>query len=359
VTSRINLRSLESLKLSSVMYGRDVLFADFRLGGHLESGSTLRHLMLRDISIEGLDLAVDNVVALTLSGIADNGDDPNFWVRVLGSSERLDRLILSHLHYYRRGLETGGEPAIPVRAHLRSLVLGNGNGRVFFRYMIREIKAPALVSLDLCLPKCSEQYGRDIVTLIMEFFKSSPLVEDLTIRVNRTVAKSILNALRTWLADDDRASPANIYLPHLRYLKFDQLFEDHNHGLAEQFLDTLEGFFKFRSKVQYDDTESGDWRRKGSTHILKSLTLESFLHGQADYLEGFVQHFGCIPDWNPSSYEFHDLDERRSSADDGHTTWDELDYDSGDDDGLDAGSEEVDGDVFDDEEDGTDQDYFF
>lgn len=169
VTSRINLRALESLKLSSVMYGRDVLFADFRLGRHLESGSTLRHLMLRDISIEGLDLAVDNVVALTLSGIADNGDDPHFWARVLGSSERLDRLILSHLHFYRRGLETDGEPAIPIRARLRSLVLGNGNGRVFFRYMIREIKAPALVSLDLCLPKCSEQYGRDIVTLIMEF----------------------------------------------------------------------------------------------------------------------------------------------------------------------------------------------
>jgi hypothetical protein len=161
----IDLKSLESLTLLSSTYGRYNMITNF--GERPESASALRHLILRDIAVTGLHLAVASVVTLRLSGIPEE-NDPCFWARIFGSSDRLERLILSRLRY-RRSEATGGGPAIPARTHLRSLVLGNGNGRRFFRYMVRELKAPVLLSLDLCLPNCSERYAREIAPMVMAF----------------------------------------------------------------------------------------------------------------------------------------------------------------------------------------------
>ncbi|KAF9515514.1 hypothetical protein BS47DRAFT_780825 [Hydnum rufescens UP504] len=180
----IDLKSLESLTLLSFTYGPYNMITNF--GERPESASALRHLILRDVEVKALHLAVDNVVTLRLSGIPEE-NDPRFWVRIFGSSDRLECLILSRLRY-RRSEATGGGPAIPARTHLRSLVLGNGNGRRFFRYMIRELKAPALLSLDLYLPNCSERYACEITPMVMAFFRSSPLIRDLTIRMNYSIA---------------------------------------------------------------------------------------------------------------------------------------------------------------------------
>jgi hypothetical protein len=35
--------------------------------------------------------------------------------------------------------------------------------------MIRELKAPALLSLDLYLPQCSKRYAREIAPMVMAF----------------------------------------------------------------------------------------------------------------------------------------------------------------------------------------------
>jgi hypothetical protein len=178
VTRSIDLKSLESLK---VVCSVDPVI--FQSGSRAASGSALRHLSLRDTKVEALHLAVDNVVTLRLSGIAEE-EDPHFWTRILGSSGRLERLILSRLRY-PSDQTTRGSPEIPVRTRLHSLVLGTGNGRRFFRYVVRELKAPALLSLDLCLPKCSERYAREITPML----------------VTLVSAQMIASYIRPWLTD--------------------------------------------------------------------------------------------------------------------------------------------------------------
>jgi hypothetical protein len=112
-------------------------------------------------------LRLSGITPLRFSGFAEE-EDPHFWPRILGTSDRLEHLILSRLRYRSDGT-TGGSPEIPVRTRLHSLVLGAGNGRRFFRYMIGELKAPALVCLDLCLPKCSERYACEITPMLITF----------------------------------------------------------------------------------------------------------------------------------------------------------------------------------------------
>jgi hypothetical protein len=118
-------------------------------GEHPETGLALCCLILRDAVVKALHPRVDNMVTLRLSSILEDRD-PQDWAGILGSSDRLKCLILSHLRY-NHNVGTGVRPAIPIRTYLRSLVLGNGNGRGFIHYMIQELKAPALLSLDLFL----------------------------------------------------------------------------------------------------------------------------------------------------------------------------------------------------------------
>jgi len=219
--------------------------------------------------------------------------------------------------------------------------LGAGNGRRFFRYVVRELKAPALVTLDLCLPKCSERYAREIAPILMTLFRSSPLIEDLTIRMNRSVAIKVLNALQSPYTEEALVSSGNILLPHLRRLEFDQLFDDRNDALLDEFLRELEYFLIFRLKTQGHDVESGSWQRNADSKALECLKLESCLYDEGDCFHYYVQNFVCVPDGKRTPYIFRDLDERRSDADEAETTWDDGDhYTLGDDDGLDAESEE-------------------
>ncbi|KAF9518296.1 hypothetical protein BS47DRAFT_1389204 [Hydnum rufescens UP504] len=331
----IDLKSLESLTLLSSAYGPYNMMTNF--GERPESASALRRLILRDTAVKALHLAVDNVVTLRLSGIPEE-NDPRFWARIFGSSDRLECLILSRLHY-RRSEATGGGPEIPARTHLRSLVLGNGNGRRFFRYMIRELKAPALLSLDFYLPNCSERYAREITPMVMAFFRSSPLIQDLTIRMNHCITIKILNALRLPHTKEALVSSENIYLPHLRRLAFHQLLDDRHEALFDEFHDELLDFLIFRSKVHCYDVESGRWQLRDDSKGLECLKLDSLLYEVGSF-EDYVQDVVCVPDKNPTPYRFHELNERRSDADEAETTWEEPGYLSGDDGGLDAGSQE-------------------
>jgi hypothetical protein len=172
LTRSMDLKSLESLKLVSHMAGYSHMVASF--GERPETGSALRHLILRHTQPEALYLAVDKLVTLRLTGIVEE-DHPNHWADILGSSDRLERLILSHLRY---NCDEGTEvrPAIPTRTHLRSLVLGNGNGRGFIRYMIHELKAPALLSLDFYLPDCDGSYEDEIIRRLMAFVSPQSIV---------------------------------------------------------------------------------------------------------------------------------------------------------------------------------------
>ncbi|KAF9516851.1 hypothetical protein BS47DRAFT_609425 [Hydnum rufescens UP504] len=331
----MDLKSLESLTLLSPTHGPYNMTANF--GGRPESASALRRLILRDIEAKALHLAVDNVVTLRLSGIPEE-NDPRFWARIFGSSDRLECLILSRL-YYPRSEATGGGPAIPVRTHLRTLVLGNGNGRRFFRYMIRELKAPALLSLDLYLPNCSERYAREITPMVMAFFRSSPLIEDLTIRMNHSITIKILNALRLPHTKEALVSSENIYLPHLRHLAFHQLLDNRHDALFDEFHDELLDFLIFRSKVHWYDVQSGRWQLRDDSKALECLELDSLLY-EVGTFEDFVQDLFCVPDEVPAPYRFHEPNERWSDPDETETTWEEPGYLSADDGGLDAGFEE-------------------
>ncbi|KAF9518303.1 hypothetical protein BS47DRAFT_334248 [Hydnum rufescens UP504] len=161
--------------------------------------------------------------------------------------------------------------------------------------------------------------------------------------MNRSVAIKVLNALRSPYTEEALDSSENILLPHLRLLEFDRLFEDRNDALLDEFLEELEYFLIFRLKMQGCDVESGCWQRDVDSKALKCLKLESFLYDEGDCFHDYVQNFVCVPDGKPTPYIFHELDERRSDADEAETVWDDGEYTSGDDDGLDAESE---GDVY-------------
>jgi hypothetical protein len=323
----IDLKSLESLSLLSSTYGSYHIIANF--GEHPESASALRHLILQDTEVKALHLAVDNVVTLRLSGILEE-EDPDFWARILGSSDRLERLILSHLCY--KATTVG--PPIRVRAHLRSLVLGNRNGRRFFRYMIRELKAPALLSLDICLPDCSQRYAREITPMLMAFVSPS----SIAVHIHRWLTGQCRTLLHS---SGHLLSSENIYLPHLQCLQFHHLFYDNDETLVDEFYDELLDFLIFRSKVHWYDVESGGWRQMDGSKGLGCLKLDSYLYEVASFKD-YVQDVVSVPDEDPRPYGFHELDERRSDADEAETTWDVLEYISGDDGGLNAESEEED-----------------
>jgi hypothetical protein len=174
LTHSMDLKSLESLKLVSV-YWHHGMIADFQSGERSETGSALRHLILRNAQVNALHLAVDNVVTLRLSRIVENKNDTHLWARILGSSDRLERLIVSGL-CYRGNRGTGVGPVISVRTHLRSLVLGNANGSRFVCYMIQELKASALLSLDLFPGDCSEQYACEFIPMLMAFVGPQSIV---------------------------------------------------------------------------------------------------------------------------------------------------------------------------------------
>ncbi|KAF9518288.1 hypothetical protein BS47DRAFT_1359050 [Hydnum rufescens UP504] len=330
----MDLKSLESLKLVSMseVSEEDGMIADFQSGEHSGTGSALRHLILRDVQVKALHLAVDNVVTLRLSGIAENDDDPHFWACILGSSDRLERLIVSGLRYGgNKG--TGVGPAIPVRTHLRSLVLGNDNGRRFFRYMIRELKAPALLSLDICLPHCSDRYAREITPMLMAFanvahsfvvpvVSSYPRFDDSDEwpRRNKNSQRVTSSAHQEALVSSE-----NIYLPHLRYLEFHSLFYNHDETLVDEFYDELLDFLIFRSEVHWDDVKLGLWRLKNGSKGLECLKIDSHLHKFGPF-EDFVQDLVCVPTRPRDRYRFHELDERRSDADEVESIWDDLDY---------------------------------
>jgi hypothetical protein len=140
--------------------------------------------------------------------------------------------------------------------------------------------------------------------------------------------------------DEHASSSANICLPHLRRLKFCQLF-DHRLGLstvhrrpelAEKFISALGGFLEFRSGVYYWDVDYSHRQDKGHTHILETLELESSLHDHAVHLKDFARHLVWIPDWKLKTIKFHDLEVPRPDDYDADATWDEMDY-TGDDDG--------------------------
>ncbi|KAF9518285.1 hypothetical protein BS47DRAFT_333182 [Hydnum rufescens UP504] len=154
--------------------------------------------------------------------------------------------------------------------------------------------------------------------------------------MNRPVAIKILNALRLPHTKEALVSSENIYLPHLRCLEFQQLFYDHDETLVDEFYDELLDFLIFRSEVHWYDVESGRWRQKDGSKGLECLKLDSQLDEVASF-EDFVQDLVCVPDETPRRYRFHELDGRRSDADEAETTWGDLYSVSGDDE--DAGSE--------------------
>ncbi|KAF9518295.1 hypothetical protein BS47DRAFT_1389203 [Hydnum rufescens UP504] len=302
------------VEASVPMFGHDSMIADFQSG----FGITSSHLAR--CAGEGPDFAVDSVVTLKLSGIAENDNDPHFWARILGSSDRLERLIVSRLRYLgKKGTRVG--PAIPVRTHLRSLVLGNGNGRGFFLYMIRELKAPALLSLDLSLPNCSGWYGSGIISMLMAFFRSSPLIQNLTICIDGYVAIKILNVLHSPPTEEAPASSGNILLPHLRCLDFRVLNSCGDDALL-MFCDELESFLISRPKVHWYDARPGRWQQKGDSKVLECLKVDRFLSlGASDRVKDYDQNIVRIPDEKPTPYRFHELDERWSD-DEADSTWD-------------------------------------
>jgi hypothetical protein len=163
LTHSIDLKSLESLNLVSPIHGHLYMIANFQSGVCPESGSALHHLILRDMEVQALHLMVDNVVTLTLSSITEE-DDPQFWAHILGSSDKLKCLILSCLRYPHDGM-TGAGAAFPASIHLHSLVLGYGNRRRFFRYMIQELNTPPWISVLWG----TEQYADEITRFLMAF----------------------------------------------------------------------------------------------------------------------------------------------------------------------------------------------
>ncbi|KAF9518300.1 hypothetical protein BS47DRAFT_333960 [Hydnum rufescens UP504] len=174
--------------------------------------------------------------------------------------------------------------------------------------MIGELKAPALLSLDLFLPKCSERYAREIIPMLMTFFRSSPLIQDLAIRMNCSVVIKILNALRS-PHEEALISPGSLILPRLRHLEFHRLFDqsnDRDQALIDEFL--------------------GRWQRKDGSKVLECLKLESYFYHENDCYKDYVQDFDYLTDENevPTPYRFHELDERRSDADEAEITWTEL-----------------------------------
>ncbi|KAF9518287.1 hypothetical protein BS47DRAFT_1359049 [Hydnum rufescens UP504] len=248
-------------------------------GERPETSSALRRLILRHTQAEALYLAVDNLVTLRLTGIFEE-DHPNHWATILGSSDRLERRILSRLHYTPdEGTEV--RLAIPVRTHLRSLVLGIGTGG----------------------DSCTEQYVREIVPMLMAFFRSSPLIQDLTIRMNHSMAIKILNALHLPHSQEALVSSENIYLPHLRYLEFHHLFYDHDETLVEEFHDELLDFLIFRSKVHWYDVESGCWQQKDGSKGLECLKLDSHLYEVGSFGD-YVQDLVCIPNETRDRIDF-------------------------------------------------------
>jgi hypothetical protein len=157
--------------------------------------------------------------------------------------------------------------------------------------------------------------------------------------MNPSVAIKVINALHSPYTEEALVSSGNILLPHLRRLEFDQLFNDRNDALLDEFLQKLEYFLIFRLKTRGYDVESGCWQRNVDSKALECLKLESLLYDEGDYFHYYVQNFVCIPDGKLTPYIFRELDEQRSDVDEAETTWDDGDS-SRDDGGLDTESEE-------------------
>jgi hypothetical protein len=157
--------------------------------------------------------------------------------------------------------------------------------------------------------------------------------------MNHSITIKILNALRLPHTQEALVSSGNIYLPHLRRLAFHQLLDYRHEALFAEFHDELLDFLIFRSKVHWYGVKSGRWQLQDGSKGLECLKLDSLLYEVGSF-EDYVQDFVCVPDEEPTPYRFHELDERRSDADEAETTWEEPGYLSGDDGGLDAGSQE-------------------
>jgi len=160
--------------------------------------------------------------------------------------------------------------------------------------------------------------------------------------MNCSVAIKILNALRSPHNNEELVSSGNIILPRLRHLEFHRpyRFDDRNDALIYEFLDELQCFLIFRSKVPWDGVEVGRWQQKDDSKVLECLKFEPSLYNENGCYKDYVRDFDCLTDEDsdgePTSYRFHYLDERREDAEDAEITWMDLDYPLEDDDGLDA-----------------------
>ncbi|KAF9517595.1 hypothetical protein BS47DRAFT_1389852 [Hydnum rufescens UP504] len=291
---------------------------------------------LRDTNVEALHLAVDNMVTLRLSGI-EEGEDLHFWVHILESSSRLEHMILSRLCYPSDGT-TEGWPEIPIRTRLHSLVIGGWEREMILSLHDRGAKSArsgllGSLSTGLQWIPGHSSLADQLTPHILSQFRASPLIQDLMIRANCSVAIKVLNALR---------SPHNKEALVLPGISFYLIVSDarNSTGLTisttamKHFVDELERFLILRSKAQWDDVESGRWQQKDSPKVVECLKLESSLYNENDCYKDYVQDFDCLTDEDGEPpYQFHELDERRSDAHDAEITWnhwDELVYPSED-----------------------------
>ncbi|KAF9518293.1 hypothetical protein BS47DRAFT_333303 [Hydnum rufescens UP504] len=184
--------------------------------------------------------------------------------------------------------------------------------------MIRELKAPALLSLDICLPTAPNGMSVNY-THAYGIFPVVSSYQELTIRMNRPVAIKILNAL---------------HLPHTKKRWF------HPRISISLISDTWNSIRYSTIIIGHSlmNSMTSRWRQKDGSKGLECLKLDSHLYEVGSF-EDYVQDLVCVPDETPRRYRFHELDRRRSDADEVETTWDDLGFFSRDDEDLDVESD--------------------